>query len=152
MTDLTPDDWQVVEDALLVSSKRDPAFLALARLREQRSLQDVRICDLQDEIARLRERETQLLRVRDEWGNLHGEALARAEAAEARVAELEGRAWDRLAAKENKQLQTRVAEAEAIIHSALVTGSDPLKALREAMDALGGESIPVALAHREETP
>jgi hypothetical protein len=40
----------------------------------------------------------------------------------------------------------RIEEAEGIIHSAVVTGSDPAQALRDAMDALGGESIPIATA------
>jgi len=69
-----PDDWQVVEDALLVSSKRDPAFLALARLREREAQLEQDRANWAESVKRLQWRE---------------DTLARAEAAEARVAELE---------------------------------------------------------------
>jgi hypothetical protein len=130
------DDWQVVEEPELVP-------VLTIRPKDCTNHCDDGPCDCSGEwqvqgytsesvdalIARLREREAQLARERE------------------RLAEYEEQ-WNELAGVEFieywhtigyscsagtaiKALLARVAEAEQIIHSALVTGSDPRKALSE---------------------
>jgi multidrug efflux pump subunit AcrA (membrane-fusion protein) len=83
------DDWQVVEEARLERIHRAWEFVPLNLYDEITKLAEIALGEYIAEIARLREREAQLEQRYTSEMHDYEKAEQRAEAAEARVAELE---------------------------------------------------------------